>query len=224
MNKEYSYRGDIVAAIAALLCDYCCHRHSKTLFLRFDVRFPSSFISDLENTQIQRLMKYINQYYKYKEYDPAYIWAREMHNSHNPHYHCLLLLDGQKICKYNSVFEYIEKKWKDILSLNSASGLIERCLNNPHYENGVNIRRCDEVFIENIVQAFEWTLYLAKDYSKSVSRLRMRCFNTSRYIQRDCRWYGHLDLKWNPCACPIYQLRCGADLQEIFPPAFSMPV
>jgi hypothetical protein len=217
MNREYSYRGDIVAAIANIFCDYCCYRHSKSLFIRFDVRFPYQIHTDGKNNEIQKLMKFITQRYSYLGYDPAYIWAREQHNSHNQHYHCVLLLDGQKVYKYKQIFSYIEDKWASITHI-FDKGLIERCLNNPRYANGVNIRRCDEGFIDDLSSATHWALYLAKEFSKHCDISRVRCFGMSRCPFHDCRWcQEQYPLKWQFSSCPIYRYRQGESLQSIFP-------
>lgn len=35
--------------------------------------------------------------------------AREQHTSHSPHYHCVMLLNGNKTRHYHQVFESVER-------------------------------------------------------------------------------------------------------------------
>ena len=65
--------------------------------------------------------------------------------SHNPHYHVVLFLDGQKVRSYSHVFHAVEDAWSRVLEVD-VSGCIHHC--NSYNgaidmnRNGLQIRCC----------------------------------------------------------------------------------
>lgn len=74
-------------------------RHSRVFLYRFDLRFAdenqATECSILLSTLFRRLKRFINRHYKTK--DIAYSWAREIEKAKQQHYHCVLMMDGNRI-------------------------------------------------------------------------------------------------------------------------------
>ena len=108
MIKDYDpakYRGSVSQKLFELLEEYT-RTFSKTMVVRFDVTYPKSFIAVEDNSGMSDLMKLLIQQCSRNGLSPAYFWVREQSlRSNNQHYHCMLLLDGNKTRRY---YPYIE--------------------------------------------------------------------------------------------------------------------
>ncbi|WP_291443638.1 inovirus-type Gp2 protein [Desulfovibrio sp.] len=104
-NGNCLYRPTIGNNMATLLTEYTTS-HSKTMVIRFDVTYPKGFKAVEDNSDISALMKLLIQRCSRNGVSSAYFWVREQSlRSNNQHYHCMLLLNGNKTRRY---YPYIE--------------------------------------------------------------------------------------------------------------------
>lgn len=135
-DGDLGIRNNIQNVLTSLL-EYVCSQNGKVLCVRFDVRYPVDYFSPGDNRDISKMMAKLVQCYKRDGLNPHYAWVRERASSHNPHYHCVLFLNGNKMRHYSHVFENAERYWQ--LTLGTyQSGLIHRCNEHP---NGILIER-----------------------------------------------------------------------------------
>lgn len=177
-HNEYQYpvKEYLHNAFNSLLSDYLS-RHSKVMPVRFDLRFPASETMGATNTHISRFMAKMVQRFKRAGLDPAYAWVREKGSSHNPHYHCLILLNGHKTRSSNIVFTVAESLWESTIG-HDAKGLVNRCNINRNGEfqtNGDIIHRQGSFpHVERQIG------YMAKPDGKGESHDGLRDFGMSR--------------------------------------------
>ncbi len=146
------------------LFNHTITKHNKVFFVRFDVRFPDCFNIPNHNELISNFTESFIRYFKRKKYDPYYLWVREQSESNNPHYHFIVLLDGNKIQYANTVWFKAEEVWnKQLLYPPNNKGLINYC---NSFESGKMIHRNKE---HTFNQAFKWASYLAKDDCKNIN-------------------------------------------------------
>ncbi len=184
LPQSYIFRDEIIDPLGRLL-NYYVESHSKVLVVRFDLRFPQDFKPVDTNRYISETIAYINKKYTRQGLSPMYFWAMEQHQSLHPHYHIVLLLDGQKIRSYAHVFANAEAAWGRALGAD-VSGCVHHCNRTngtiDMHRNGLQIRRCDgEQAMQEQMQAV-WTQisYLAKAYSKAPKKDGLRNFGMSR--------------------------------------------
>ena len=151
MIKDYDpikYSDSISQKIFELLEEYT-KTFSKTMVVRFDVTYPKTYIGVEDNSDMSALMKLLIQQCSRNGVSPAYFWVREQSlRSNNQHYHCMLLLDGNKTCRYYPYIELAEKIWGRILGVN-PKGLVHYCDRDPdgnRQANGI-ILRSDEKWV-----------------------------------------------------------------------------
>ncbi|MBD5416543.1 MAG: inovirus Gp2 family protein [Desulfovibrio sp.] len=162
---------------ATQLFDSYQQRHSRVLSVREDIRYPADYGPVYDNEDIAKTMAKVAQTFKRKGLDPAYIWVRAEKSSEHPHYHCLVLLDGQKTRSAGMVYDVTERHWQNTIGA-SAVGLIERCngdREHPH-ENGEVIPR--SVGRPDYVN--RQISYIAKTKEKSPRKDGLRDFGMSR--------------------------------------------
>ena len=194
----YSKKGPLIPSCLLAIkstFDRALDQYPRTLFLRFDLRYPQGFssekVSSKQITKFQESFKAIMYaYLKRKTHNrhskPRFIWCKEAVKSEHPHYHVAVLLNGdvfQGMGPYNDVTgEYVSgmiaKAWA------SATGLsVEQVSSAVHFaENGtceIN-NRCDKEIYENQYnQAFYRVSYFAKKEGKLPGN--GRSFDYSRY-------------------------------------------
>lgn len=183
INQQYSYRNEIIATLEAMFSFYT-NQHSKCLVIRFDVHYPSGYPYAYSNTDISNCIAYVIKQYKRQGLDPYYMWVREQHKSSFPHYHCLLLLDGQKVMSYRHVFTIVERAWSNALGGYPVSGCVHHCVDPSNVDaNGKMIRRdmSPENYAIRCQEVFDQVSYLAKSYTKATDNDGMRNFGSSRF-------------------------------------------
>lgn len=175
-HGDLGIKNNIQSVLTALL-EYVCSQNGKVLTVRFDVRYPVDYFSSGDNRDISRMMAKLVQYYKRDGLNPHYAWVRERNFSHNPHYHCVLFLNGNKMRHYNHVFENAERYWQ--LTIGSfQGGLIHRCNDHP---NGILIERYKiQEFVKKFAAVHYQLSYLAKEADKSEPKDGYRDFGVSR--------------------------------------------
>ena len=185
MIKDYDpimYRGYVSQKIFSLLEEYT-NTFSKTMIVRFDVTYPKNFIAVEDNSDMSDLMKLLIQQCSRNGVSPAYFWVREQSlRSNNQHYHCMLLLDGNKTCRYYPYIESAEKVWGRILDVD-PKGLIHYCDRDPdgnRQANGIILRSDDHNYGNKIDAVVRQAMYLAKDHTKGIYNDGFRDFGMSR--------------------------------------------
>ena len=73
------------------------NEHCRVLFIRFDLRFPRDHVANGKNDEISRFFKKMKDNARTNECEFHYVWVREQKESANPHYHCLVLLNGSVV-------------------------------------------------------------------------------------------------------------------------------
>ena len=181
-NDNTLYRPTIRDNLATLLTEYTT-LHSKTMVIRFDVTYPKGFNAVEDNSNISALMKLLIQQCSRKGVSPAYFWVREQSlRSNNQHYHCMLLLDGNKTCRYYPYIEAAEKMWGRILDVD-PKGLIHYCDRDPdgnRQANGIILRSDDPNYESKIDTVVRQAMYLAKDHTKGIYNDGVRDFGMTR--------------------------------------------
>lgn len=195
-DDEHSlYRPTIHDKISTLLTEYTTS-HSKTMVIRFDVTYPKGFMAVEDNSDISALMKLLIQQCSRKGVSPAYFWVREQSlRSNNQHYHCMLLLDGNKTRRYYPYIESAEKMWGRLLNVD-PHGLIHYCdrgTDGHRQANGIILRSDDLNYEDKIDTVVRQAMYLAKDHTKGIYNDGVRDFgmthlsNISRRRSRSTR-------------------------------------
>ena len=155
-------------------------KHSKVLFIRFDLHYPFSYPSVSDNKDISSCMAYVIKKYKRLGLCPAYIWVREQNYSEHPHYHVALLLDGQKIHGYHHVFVTVEAAWERTLGC-PVRGCVHHCTDpNDIHSNGIMLRRDDTGYDACMQKILNILSYLAKSYTKPDDRDGLRNFGCTK--------------------------------------------
>ncbi|MGE4297911.1 MAG: inovirus-type Gp2 protein [Desulfovibrionaceae bacterium] len=176
------------------LMQYMTYRHSKTLFIRFDVRFPEHYATDGGNSEISHLFKDLREKAQYDSIELVFLWVREQSWEKHQHYHCIVMIDGSKVQYYQRFIFQVIKAWSRVLRCD-ASGLIFWC--NQDYqgmpvENGIMIARPrrnaqgvelesqQSQFQTNLNRCFEWGSYLAKTNQKDNTPPGVRRYGASQ--------------------------------------------
>lgn len=169
-------------------------RHNKVLFIRFDLRFPDDYSMDNSNDKVSRLFKILSENATYKKIDFQFLWAREQSREKHQHYHCILLIDGNKVQKYYPVLVFVSKIWGRLVQ-SDKDGLVHYCdqtRGGKQVKNGIMLRRPSEAadnhnymiqkdkFFMDFEHAFNWGSYLCKENQKANIPFGMRRFGVSQ--------------------------------------------
>lgn len=173
--------GSIGKKLSALL-DQACEQSGKTMVVRFDLHYPQDQDAPGDNKDISRTMAKLKQKYKRDNTSPEYAWAREQKASHNPHYHCVLLVDAKRVGAPKQVFQDAEQLWGSTIGAN-RKGLLNDCCRGkdgkPH-ENGIIIDKHAPDGRENFEKAHHQISYLEKAVDKAPPKDGLRDIGTSR--------------------------------------------
>ena len=185
MIKDYDpimYRGYVSQKLFSLLEEYT-NTFSKTMIVRFDVTYPKSFIAVENNSDMSDLMKLLIQQCSRNGVSPAYFWVREQSlRSNNQHYHCMLLLDGNKTCRYYPYLEAAEEIWRRMLNVDKK-GLIHYCdkdSDGNRQANGIILRSDDPYYEDKIATVVRQAMYMAKVHTKGFYNDGFRDFGMTR--------------------------------------------
>ena len=181
-NDDSLYRPNIHDKLSTLLTEYTTI-HSKTMVIRFDVTYPKGFMAVEDNSDMSNLMKLLIQQCSRNGVSPVYFWVREQSlRSKNQHYHCMLLLDGNKTCRYYPYIKSAEEIWGRILDVD-PKGLIHYCDRDPdgnRQANGIILRSDDLNYEDKIEAVVRQAMYLAKDHTKGFYNDGFRDFGMTR--------------------------------------------
>ena len=177
----YGCNVDILARADALL-QHMENRHCKVLFVRFDVRFPQDGQYKQNNTLFTNFMATFIKYCQRKKFDPAYLWVREQDSAHNQHYHCVLLLNGNKVQHYLPLLQRADTLWQQQLGVHQK-GLVHYCnstTGGDYQQNGLMLRQ-DKHAQQGVGDiCFNWASYLAKMNTKEEDYKGARKVGNSR--------------------------------------------
>lgn len=198
------YRADIVDAITQRMEDALTH-HSQILTVPLVIRYPESVQSAI-STHWEQQRKTGKHYrsnpcfnYFLEVYRKAmnahekrllhYIWVMEKKCSINPHYHLILILNGN-LMRYFAIppFE-VTKIWKRALScfhgyIGTGAGLIHvsaGAYNDMAMKHGYLIHRSNTDMLHHVLQHYS---YFAKVNTKLCDP-HVRCFGASTLIKRE---------------------------------------
>jgi len=169
-NENLSYDPNIMDTIIDCIEGYTSH-YSRTFIINFGLNYPQSS-QHSTNTPMQKFMDRFRKYLNVRGLRPVYIWVREQCSSDNPHYHCLLLLDGRKIQNHYALMEEAKRIWGSIHDC-SGSGLV-------HYANDCRMLRTDSsTYEQDIDDSIFHASYLAKTHTKNHAPYRQREYGYS---------------------------------------------
>ncbi|UDQ98880.1 inovirus-type Gp2 protein [Lentisphaerota bacterium WC36G] len=143
---------------------------SQVLFIRFEIRFPQNLNATSDNKCFKYYINEYRRYFNNNNFFNHYVWVKEQNCSHNPHYHLLLMIDGNRMRYYKNNLKATEiwsralKKYYDYNI--DAKGLIQVCgytHGGVTMNNGINVHR-DNMALRN--ELFKICSYLAKTYTK----------------------------------------------------------
>ena len=166
-GPDTGYREDILQRIKERL-EESLQQTSKVLVVRLVIRLPQVVRSDGSNDCFQY---FIEEYRRVLVHNLLhYVWVREQHLSHNPHWHVVLFLNGNEIryFKYTYQAEYF---WSLALRRfygysDCVNGLVHIC--HGGYQ-GVRMNHGIMVPRDNLAmraEVFKACSYLAKIYTK----------------------------------------------------------
>jgi hypothetical protein len=152
--------------------DDMTYKHSKTFFMRYDVRFPEDHQpSPNDNKTFRDFQANLIKNLDRKGLDPHYLWAMERSREKHQHYHGILLLDGQKTQSIHNHIQKAEELWASALNLpiDQNNGLIDDCTkkrDGSSQKNGIMLRKDDPEYDIKVKRCFEWGSYLSKPNTK----------------------------------------------------------
>ncbi|MBX2848071.1 MAG: inovirus Gp2 family protein [Acidiferrobacterales bacterium] len=173
-GQEFSIWGDdcerrvfkeIVHCIYAQMSAMLSH-HSRILVIRFDLRLREYSLCNWVASEFFRVLnKQLKRCYKIKRV--GYVWAREQNTADKQHYHCALILDGNKVSYPDRIFRRIQR-------IVEARGL--PCAYVPNHSYYMIARGHTEAFGE----AFYRLSYLAKVATKGGRQKTANDYSSSR--------------------------------------------
>lgn len=138
--------------------------HNKVLVIRFDLH-QNHYTKD--NAHLNNYFKNVvrKAKRKYKLLRVGYGWAREIEKSKGQHYHCFIILDGNKVKNAYPLMEYMRKDW--IFRTDSSFHIVR-----PYH----HFTRTDYKKIQNAIHHLS---YLAKARGKGYKGKNARDYSTS---------------------------------------------
>jgi hypothetical protein len=149
-------------------------RHSKVMQVRFDLRYPSDGSVKFNPRHISRLGWYLTRHFDRDNSTPHSVdlrfrWSCEQKECvPRPHYHCVVLVNGNAIKSEYAIFKQVERYWRIVLET-SHGGLVDYCnkkRDGSRQENGMMYRRGAENAQEILEKMQYQASYLAKTRDK----------------------------------------------------------
>ena len=170
--KGFACDERILNAIERTL-DASLEQSSKSLVVRYDVRFPHGTSIDPDsNETFKSFQSDFCKHLSRKGLKPKYVAVRECDTSPNPHYHVALMLDGQKTQNPIGHLKKAEATLARKLGMDTTKnyGLIHSCETaTSSHPYSVMLKRNES---ETYNDVFHSLSYLAKVATKPASNMR----------------------------------------------------
>lgn len=141
--------------------------HNKVFLLRFDLHQPEyTDTSKHVSKFFKGMSEHIKSKYRLKRF--GYAWARELEEAEQQHYHCFILLDGNKVQQSGYILKEAQKHW-ELYFDGYLCWPPKRCYH--------NLTRDDH---DGIQDAIYHISYLAKGRSKGYKPAQSKNFGRSR--------------------------------------------
>jgi len=149
-------------------------KHSKVLHVRFDVRYPAEYEGEVTNSHMSSLFDYTERALDSKKFsgghrvDAKHMAVAEQCSSKHPHFHAIMVVNGNAIQNEDVIFDLADKYWKMILNTDKG-GLIHHCNKDKrgnYHKNGIMVKRGQPDEQERLDECREQASYLAKDRGK----------------------------------------------------------
>lgn len=156
---------------------------TKFLFIRFDLHFPKGYTGNDHGEKVSEFTELMTKRFNKLKIKSKYLWACEWnHGASNPHYHFILLLDGNRTKSIHNHAVMIEGCWGEVLSVINAFPVMCFCVGeyeNGYLKNGFMYRPGDQ---RAYAEAVRWMSYLAKTDTKQFStpERKIRKYGSSR--------------------------------------------
>lgn len=152
---------------------YMIAKHSKVMQVRFDLHYPKDgsvlpspqHIYDFNYNFKRKLQR--EKISGGHKVDPQIIWVEEQHTSPHPHYHYLLLVNGNAKRDYHAIVREALRIWKQTLGTEN-SGVVNFC--DDKEQNGLMVERGSPYFQLQLGQCTYQGSYIAKISSKAHRR------------------------------------------------------
>ncbi|SIO30724.1 YagK/YfjJ domain-containing protein [Halodesulfovibrio marinisediminis] len=154
---------DILNRVYGVL-NYQVQKHNKVLVVRFDLHYPAEMNAMQCNSAISQFYDRFTRNLKRNGADPKLVWVWEQCSSHNPHYHCMLTVDGNKHQHPQNLYAKAAEHWSRAIGVACNEVLVDYC--NQAGPGYYNLRRNDPDFVEKCNKCFERCSYMAKVRSK----------------------------------------------------------
>lgn len=185
-RKHNSQSYEEVLHIIHCLFQYMIVHHSKVYVTRVTLKFPKDTYHCYphDNSTIMTFMEALIRYCNRRDYDPKYLWVREVSpKSGHHHFHCLLLFNGNRVESTKWLRIKIRSLWGRVLN-RDAAGYFKMDPLNPFLKRvnesgGIMIRRYLPEVDLHYRDAFQWASYLAKVYSKERQHKFLRGYGYS---------------------------------------------
>lgn len=163
--KSGLYREQLEAIINQL--EACFQHYRRLLVVRFDLHSYAFMASD-SNEQVSLFMKRVVQWTdrNYSTTKTGRVWVREQERAKQQHYHCALMIDGDKVRHPKRLLTEIRVKWEMIDPDNSMPDIRK-----PHHFADSNSGLDDSVYRLS---------YLAKTRGKGYRPDQVKDYATSR--------------------------------------------
>ena len=148
--------------------DYAEQNKSKELFYRFDLHFTQGMQVPPDNEHFKHFISAHQKYLSRQGLSPQYFAVREQGESGHPHYHVMMLLDGQKTQNCYGHIKTAERQWEHELGLEAdgTHGLVNYCdkdrQTGKRGANGMMIDPTKDNYEDVKDECFKRASYLAK--------------------------------------------------------------
>lgn len=158
--------------------------HNKVFVVRFDLRFPSDMPMENSNHAVSVFHERFTRYLRNNGADPKLVWVREQSREKHQHYHCMLIVDGNKHQAPQALLTHAEKYWGRALGADGAiPGLVDHCKtgrDGSYVSNCYNLRRSDPALNTVMADCFRRCSYMAKVNTKENRPKELHSYGGSR--------------------------------------------
>jgi hypothetical protein len=182
-KNNQGYYVEILQVIESLL-NNMTSSHGKVFFSMFVLKYPagSASIYPHDNSLLSRFIEALTLHYKRKKVDPKYLWVRERSDTGQPHYHFLLLLNGDLVQNAYGILQKATDLWARCLGIENGQGLVHLCKLGEDYAQygGIKLIRNDPRLQQVQCTYYQLASYLAKRFSKGGLAPYLNGFGHSR--------------------------------------------